>query len=104
GQRLRAPVPLRRGPGPARDGVAGGCTRRRAVLSAADAFVALVRGVARRPAAVLVGVLAVTAAGVVLALGLRPTAATDTLVNRSDPAYRATARYHRLFGDDSVIV
>ena len=39
-----------------------------------------------------------------LSAGLRPTAATDTLVNRSSPALQATDRYHSLFGDDAAIV
>ncbi|MEA2298560.1 MAG: uncharacterized protein QOF77_1496 [Solirubrobacteraceae bacterium] len=58
----------------------------------------------RRPLAVLgvVGMLAVLGAG--LAVGLRPSAAADTLVGRSSPSFRATERYDRLFGDDAVVV
>src|SRR3954464_11643043 len=70
-----------------------------------EVFQRLVAWVARRPAAVLgaVVVLAVAAAAFA-ALTLRPTAGTDTLVGRSSDTYQATQRYHRSFGDDSVIV
>ena len=49
-----------------------------------------------------VAVLAAVCAG--LALTLHPSAATDTLVNRSSDAYGATERYRDRFGEQSVIV
>ena len=48
--------------------------------------------------------LALALAGGALALRLTPTAATDTLVPRSSPSFKATESYHRAFGDDAVIV
>jgi uncharacterized protein len=59
---------------------------------------------ARRPALVLAIVLALAIAGGILALGLKPSAGTDTFVNRSSAAYRATADDQRHFGDDAVII
>jgi len=68
------------------------------------AFARLVRFVVRRPLPVLgaLGVLAILAA--VYALRLEPSASTDTLVNRSSPAFKATERFKRQFGDDAVVV
>jgi hydrophobe/amphiphile efflux-3 (HAE3) family protein len=68
------------------------------------ALTALARGAARRPRATLAGVAALAVAGAVLSLGLTPTATTQTLVDRSSAAYRATDPWHRRFGDDAVIV
>ena len=64
----------------------------------------IVRAAVRRPGLVvaLVGLLAV--GGGVLALGLRPSAATDTLVGRDTSTFKATERFHQRFGDDAVIV
>jgi predicted RND superfamily exporter protein len=73
-------------------------------MTAASLFAQVARRAARRPRATLLVVLALALAGGALATGLAPTAATDTLVGRSDPTYQATQRYHRLFGDDAVIV
>ena len=42
--------------------------------------------------------------GAGLALGLKPSAATDTFVSASSPAYRATAVEQRHFGSDAVVV
>jgi hydrophobe/amphiphile efflux-3 (HAE3) family protein len=63
-----------------------------------------VSAIARRPVLVLVvvGVLAVAAA--VFALRLKPSASTDTLVNRSSASFKATERFKRSFGDDAVVV
>jgi uncharacterized protein len=68
------------------------------------AFARLVRFVSRRPLPVLglLGVLAILAA--VYALRLEPSASTDTLVNRSSPAFKATERFKKQFGDDAVVV
>lgn len=67
-------------------------------------FSALAGGAARRPRVVLALaiVLGVGAAG--LALRLRPTAATSTLVSSSSGDYRATQRYYRAFGEEPVVV
>jgi uncharacterized protein len=50
----------------------------------------------------LVGVLALGAAG--LALRLRPTAATSTLVSSSSADYKATQSFYRNFGEEPVVV
>jgi hydrophobe/amphiphile efflux-3 (HAE3) family protein len=59
---------------------------------------------ARRPVLVVAIVLAMAIAGGILALGLKPSAGTDTFVNRSSPAFQATADDQRHFGDDAVII
>jgi uncharacterized protein len=59
---------------------------------------------ARRPVLVVAVVLALAIAGGILALGLKPSAGTDTFVSRSSPAFRATAGDQRHFGDDAVII
>jgi hydrophobe/amphiphile efflux-3 (HAE3) family protein len=59
---------------------------------------------ARRPVLVVAIVLAMAVAGGILALGLKPSAGTDTFVNRSSPAFQATAQDQRHFGDDAVII
>jgi hypothetical protein len=61
-------------------------------------------GAARRPLLTLGIVLALALAGGVLALGLKPSAATSTFVSSSSPAYRATVQDERRFGDDAVVV
>ena len=65
---------------------------------------ALAGAAASRPRAVLalVGVLAL--AGLVLALGLQPSAATDTFVGRSSGAYKATQSFYARFGEEPVEV
>ncbi|PTL56566.1 efflux RND transporter permease subunit [Paraconexibacter algicola] len=65
---------------------------------------ALMRGAARRPLAASVLVAVLVAAGTVLALQLRPTAATETLVGKSSDSYEATQRFYERFGDDAVFV
>src|SRR5437588_1142161 len=70
-----------------------------------EVFQRLVAWVARRPAAVVGGVVALAlGAAAFAALTLHPTAGTDTLVGRSSESYQATQRLHRSFGDDAVIV
>src|ERR1700760_1377629 len=59
---------------------------------------------ARRPLLTLGIVVALALAGGVLALGLKPSAATDTFVSASSPAYRATVQEDRHFGDDAIVV
>ena len=62
------------------------------------------RFVARRPLPVLAVVAVLAVGGAVLGLSLEPSAGTSTLVSRSSDTYKATADYHRRFGDDAVIV
>jgi predicted RND superfamily exporter protein len=60
---------------------------------------------ARRPIAVgLVVTLLAVAGGVLAIVRLEPSTATDTLVSRSSDAYKASARFHDNFGDDSVYI
>jgi uncharacterized protein len=70
----------------------------------ARALERIVRASARRPGRVVAVVAALAAVCAVLALTLHPSAATDTLVNRSSDAYGATERYRERFGEQSVIV
>jgi hydrophobe/amphiphile efflux-3 (HAE3) family protein len=64
----------------------------------------LVVGAARRPllTIVLLGALGIGCA--VAALGLRPTAATETLVGGSSPAYKDTQGFYARFGEEPVEV
>jgi hydrophobe/amphiphile efflux-3 (HAE3) family protein len=59
---------------------------------------------ARRPVLTIAIVLALALAGGVLALRLKPSAATDTFVSASSPAYRATVQDERHFGSDAIVV
>src|SRR3954463_4107853 len=64
----------------------------------------IVRHAVRRPGLVVavVGLLAV--GGGVLALGLKPSAATDTLVGSHTSPSQDTERFHDLVGDEAVVV
>src|SRR3954449_5676566 len=64
----------------------------------------IVRAVVRRPGVVvaIVGLLAI--GGGLLALGLKPSAATDTLVDRDAATFQGTERFHQRFGDEAVVV
>jgi uncharacterized protein len=64
----------------------------------------LARTAARRPALTVAVVLAAAIAGGVLALGLRPSAGSDTFVSRSSSTYRATQDDHQHFGGDAVVI
>src|SRR3954453_23685846 len=57
-----------------------------------------------RPGRVLAITGLIAVLGALAALRLQPTAASDTLVGRGTPAFKATERFHQRFGDDSVIV
>src|SRR5215218_4790260 len=73
-------------------------------MSVVDGFERVVRAAACRPRVVL-AVLAVLCAGAaVLALGLKPSAATSTLAGRSSDTYQATERYRERFGDHAILV
>src|SRR5947209_19658739 len=67
-------------------------------------FERIVRAAVRRPALLVALVAALAAGGGLLALGLRPNAGADTLVNRDSQTYQATQRYHQNFGEDAIIV
>ena len=58
----------------------------------------------RRPRRVLLVTAVLAVIGAALSFGLRPSAATDTLVGRSSSTFEATDRYHERFGDDSVVI
>jgi uncharacterized protein len=73
-------------------------------VDVARALERLVAASARRPGRVLAGVALLVAVCAALALGLRPSAATDTLVGRSSASYEATERYRERFGEQSVVV
>jgi hydrophobe/amphiphile efflux-3 (HAE3) family protein len=73
-------------------------------VTAARLLSALASGAARRPLLVIAVVAVLAAGGGVLALGLRPTAATDTLIGRSSSTFQATQRFYRNFGDEAVVV
>ncbi len=64
----------------------------------------VVRAAARRPNRVLVVAVLLAVAGGLLALTLKPSAATDTLVGRSSASFEATDTLHQRFGDDPVAV
>ncbi len=59
---------------------------------------------ARRPLLVVVLAAALGLGGAVLALGLHPSAATDTFVGRSNTGYKATQGFYRSFGEEPVDV
>jgi hydrophobe/amphiphile efflux-3 (HAE3) family protein len=65
---------------------------------------ALARQAARRPVLTVGIVLALAIAGGLLALGLRPSAATDTFVSRSSATFQATNQDYRNFGGDAVVI
>ena len=58
----------------------------------------------RRPQRVLLITAVLALIGAALSFGLRPSAATDTLVGRSSSTFEATDRYHERFGDDAVVI
>ena len=64
----------------------------------------MARAVTRRPLVTIAVVGALALAGVVLALQLEPSASTDSLVGRSSAAAKATDRFHKQFGDESIVV
>src|SRR3954447_5360143 len=67
-------------------------------------FERIVRAAAARPGRVLAIAAVVAVLGALASLGLKPTAATDTLVGRGTDDYQATQRYHDRFGDDAVLI
>jgi hydrophobe/amphiphile efflux-3 (HAE3) family protein len=73
-------------------------------MKAKERLVGLARVAARRPVITLSIVLALAIAGGLLALGLKPSAGSDTFVSRSSSSFQATARDHRNFGGDAVVI
>jgi uncharacterized protein len=73
-------------------------------VNAARVLSALAGGAARRPRTVLAIAAALGLGAVGLAVRLRPTAATSTLVSSSSPEYRATGRFYRSFGEEPIAV
>jgi uncharacterized protein len=59
---------------------------------------------ASRPLLTVTVVLALALAGGLLALGLRPSAETDTFVSSSSSSFRATAADQQSFGSDAVVI
>ena len=64
----------------------------------------LVATAARRPRLTVAIVLAAALGGGLLALGLKPSAGSDTFVSRSSASYQATNDDHQRFGGDPVVV
>src|SRR5437588_6877401 len=64
----------------------------------------LARQAARRPVLTVTIVFTLALAGGLLALGLRPSAGSDTLVSRSSSSFQTTEQDHRDFGNDRVII
>src|SRR2546421_8223505 len=64
----------------------------------------LARFASGRPVLTIGIVAALALAGALLALGLKPSAGTDTFVSRSSATSQATDQDHREFGGDAVII
>ncbi|MDX6675294.1 MAG: uncharacterized protein QOH11_2712 [Solirubrobacteraceae bacterium] len=73
-------------------------------MQASRAFERIVAWATRRAVLVVALVAVLAIAGGLLALRLQPSAATDTLVNRSSGSFQATDAYHRAFGEDAVLI
>jgi uncharacterized protein len=71
---------------------------------ASERFASIARTVTDHPVVTVVVVGALALVGLGLALRLEPTASTDTLVGKDTAASRASDRFHKQFGDESVIV
>jgi hypothetical protein len=69
-----------------------------------ERFERVARSAAGRPVVTIGIALTLALAGGVLALGLKPSAGTDTFVSSSSASYRATADDQRHFGDDAVVI
>src|SRR6195256_6485164 len=73
-------------------------------MPASQAFERIVKAAVRHAVLVVALVAVLAIAGGLLALRLQPSAATDTLVNRSSGSFQATDAYHRNFGEDAVLI
>ncbi len=58
----------------------------------------------QRPVLTLALTLTLALAGALLALGLKPSAGSDTFVSRSSGSFQATDQDHRLFGGDAIVI
>jgi preprotein translocase subunit SecF len=72
--------------------------------SARESFGRVARVVTEHPIATVAVVGALALIGTALALRLEPSASTDTLVGRNTAAFKATERFRKQFGDESVLV
>jgi hydrophobe/amphiphile efflux-3 (HAE3) family protein len=73
-------------------------------VNAGRLFSGLAVGAARRPLLTIVLLCVLGAGCAVAALGLRPTAATDTLVGSSSATYKNTQSFYKNFGEEPVEV
>lgn len=73
-------------------------------MSAPRTLAAVAGACARRPRLVLALAAVIGLAGVLLAVGLHPSAATSTLVPSSSAEYKATQSYYRSFGEEPITV
>jgi hydrophobe/amphiphile efflux-3 (HAE3) family protein len=73
-------------------------------LRGREFFGRVARAVTLRPLVTIAVVAAFALAGVVLALQLEPSASTDSLVGHDSAAAKATDRFHKQFGDESIVV
>src|SRR5215207_189444 len=64
----------------------------------------IARAAVRRPGLVVALTVLLALGGGALALGLQPSAATDTLVGRGSDTFQATERFNERFGEDAIIV
>src|SRR5436853_6832378 len=69
-----------------------------------DLFGRAISTVGAHPIATVCVVAALAVIGVALALGLEPSANTDTLVGRGTDAAKATDAFRKQFGDDAIVV
>jgi hydrophobe/amphiphile efflux-3 (HAE3) family protein len=67
-------------------------------------FERVARAAVRRAGLVVAVCALLAAGGGLLALTLRPSAGTETLVDRDAETFQATERYHERFGEDAVLV
>jgi hydrophobe/amphiphile efflux-3 (HAE3) family protein len=73
-------------------------------VTAARIISALAGGAGRRPRLVIAIAVVLGVGGAALALRLRPTAATNTLVSSSSASYKATQSFYRSFGEEPIEV
>jgi hydrophobe/amphiphile efflux-3 (HAE3) family protein len=73
-------------------------------MTVGERFQRIAGAAARRPVLTVAIVVSLAVAGGLLALGLKPSAGTDTFVSSSAASYKATADDQRYFGDDAIVV
>ena len=77
---------------------------RRLTVRFRGGFERIARAAAGRPVVTLLAVVALALGGGLLALGLQPSTTADSFASRSSDSGRATADFHRDFGDDAVLI